>query len=31
MMYVTWDKMQPEVKTELLNQAEYYLGNINNL
>jgi len=31
MMYVTWDKMQPEVKTELLNQAEYYLKNINDL
>ena len=31
MMYVTWDKMQPEVKTELLNQAEYYLKNINKI
>ena len=30
-MYVTWDKMQPEVKTELLNQAEYYLKNINKI
>ena len=31
MMYVTWDKMQPEVKTVLLNQAEYYLKNINKI
>jgi deoxyribodipyrimidine photolyase-related protein len=31
MMYVTWDKMQPQAKTELLNQAEYYLENINYL
>jgi deoxyribodipyrimidine photolyase-related protein len=31
MMYVTWDKMQHQAKTELLNQAEYYLENINNL
>jgi len=31
MMYVTWDKMQPEVKTELLNQAEFYLENISSL
>ena len=31
MMYVTWDKMQPQVKAELLNQAEEYLSNINEL
>lgn len=31
MMYVTWDKIQPAVKTELLNQAEYYLKNINEI
>jgi deoxyribodipyrimidine photolyase-related protein len=31
MMYVTWDKMQPTVKEEILNQAECYLLNINEL
>jgi len=31
MMYVTWDKMQPQVKEELLNQAEVYLSKINEL
>lgn len=31
MMYKIWDKMQPEKKAELLNQAKYYLENINNL
>jgi deoxyribodipyrimidine photolyase-related protein len=31
MMYVTWDKMQPQLKEELLNQAEAYLSKINEL
>jgi deoxyribodipyrimidine photolyase-related protein len=31
MMYVTWDKMQPTVKEEILNQAEYYLSTLNDL
>jgi deoxyribodipyrimidine photolyase-related protein len=31
MMYVTWDKMQPSIKEEILNQADYYLLNINEL
>lgn len=31
MMYVTWDKMQPNVKEEILNQAEEYLSKINEL
>ncbi|UKT64533.1 cryptochrome/photolyase family protein [Pedobacter mucosus] len=31
MMYKIWDKMQPEKKSELLNQAKYYLENINDL
>lgn len=31
MMYKIWEKMQPEKKAELLNQAKYYLENINDL
>jgi deoxyribodipyrimidine photolyase-related protein len=31
MVYNTWNKMKPENKTALLQQAEYYLENINNL
>jgi deoxyribodipyrimidine photolyase-related protein len=31
MMYNVWRKMQPEAKAELLQQAEYYLKNINEL
>ena len=31
MAYVTLDKMQPEAKAALLQQAEFYLENINNL
>ena len=31
MMYNVWRKMQPEVKTALLEQADYYLKNINEL
>ena len=31
MMYNVWKKMQPESKTELLEQAEYYLNHINEL
>jgi deoxyribodipyrimidine photolyase-related protein len=31
MAYVTWDKMQPQVKEELLHQAERYLSKINEL
>ena len=31
MMYVTLDKMQPNVKEEILNQAEEYLSKINEL
>ena len=31
MMYNVWRKMQPQAKTELLEQAEYYLKNINEL
>jgi deoxyribodipyrimidine photolyase-related protein len=31
MMYVMWDKMQPSIKEEILNQADYYLLNINEL
>jgi deoxyribodipyrimidine photolyase-related protein len=31
MMYNVWRKMQPEAKSELLQQANYYLININNL
>ncbi len=31
MMYNVWKKMQPEAKTELLEQAEYYLNHINEL
>lgn len=31
MMYHIWHKMKPEVKTELLMQADYYLNHINEL
>ena len=31
MMYNVWRKMQPEAKTALLEQADYYLKNINKL
>ncbi len=31
MMYNVWKKMQPEVREELLEQANYYLKNINDL
>ena len=31
MMYNVWRKMQPEAKTALLEQADYYLKNINEL
>jgi deoxyribodipyrimidine photolyase-related protein len=31
MMYNVWRKMQPETKAELLQQADYYLKNINDL
>ena len=31
MAYVTWDKMQPEQKAEILQQAEIYLNDIENL
>ncbi len=31
MMYNVWNKMEPKVKTELLEQAEFYLKNINEL
>lgn len=31
MMYNVWRKMKPEDKTALLEQADYYLKNINNL
>ena len=31
MMYNVWRKMKPEVKTALLEQADYYLKNINDL
>jgi deoxyribodipyrimidine photolyase-related protein len=31
MAYVTLDKMQPEAKTEMLQQAEKYLSNLNEL
>ena len=31
MMYNVWKKMQPEAKVSLLEQADYYLKNINNL
>jgi deoxyribodipyrimidine photolyase-related protein len=31
MMYNVWRKMQPEAKTALLQQAQYYLENINDL
>lgn len=31
MMYNVWRKMQPEAKTALLDQADYYLKNINDL
>ncbi|MBE0390297.1 cryptochrome/photolyase family protein [Flavobacterium sp. PL002] len=31
MMYNLWKKMQPEAKVALLEQADYYLKNINNL
>ena len=31
MMYNVWRKMKPEVKTALLEQADYYLKNINEL
>ena len=31
MMYNVWRKMQPEAKAALLQQADYYLKNINDL
>jgi deoxyribodipyrimidine photolyase-related protein len=31
MMYTIWNKMQPQAKAELLEQADYYLNNINDL
>jgi deoxyribodipyrimidine photolyase-related protein len=31
MAYVTWNKMLPEQKTEILKQAEIYLNDIENL
>jgi deoxyribodipyrimidine photolyase-related protein len=31
MMYNVWRKMKPETKTEILQQADYYLKNINEL
>ena len=31
MMYTIWRKMQPAAKTELLEQAQYYLNTINEL
>jgi len=31
MMYVTWDKMDPDLKQKLLNQANEYLDNLNEL
>ncbi len=31
MMYDVWRKMKPDIKAELLVQADYYLRNINNL
>jgi deoxyribodipyrimidine photolyase-related protein len=31
MMYNVWEKMQPEVKAQLLEQANYYLKHINEL
>jgi deoxyribodipyrimidine photolyase-related protein len=31
MMYNVWRKMKPEDKVALLEQADYYLKNINNL
>ena len=31
MMYAVWKKMNPSVKKEILNQAEYYLNHINEL
>ncbi len=31
MMYRTWDKMAPETKENLLKQAEYYLGRMEEL
>lgn len=31
MAYVTWDKMQPEQKAEILQQAKIYLNDIENL
>jgi deoxyribodipyrimidine photolyase-related protein len=31
MMYKIWDKMQPDVKAEILAQAQYYLEHINEL
>ena len=31
MMYNVWHKMQPELKTQILAQAEYYLNHINEL
>jgi len=30
-MYAVWRKMNPSVKKEILNQAEYYLNHINEL
>jgi deoxyribodipyrimidine photolyase-related protein len=31
MMYNVWRKMQPEAKVAMLEQADYYLKNINKL
>jgi predicted Fe-S protein YdhL (DUF1289 family) len=31
MAYITWNKMQPEQKAEILKQAEIYLNDIENL
>ncbi len=31
MMYMVWKKMQPSAKSEILEQASYYLKNINDL
>lgn len=31
MMYRTWDKMNPADKTDILNQADYYLKHLNEL
>jgi deoxyribodipyrimidine photolyase-related protein len=31
MMYRTWDKMDPDKRQEILNQANYYLSHLNEL